>query len=101
MATLKDADGRQFVIESGKTYIVVAVDITGLESNNSGPVTTGSSNPQNPNDGNVDEGNHNGNGNGQNNNPGNGNGKPPGNNNGNKPDVIDDIIAPDNDYDWD
>ncbi|BDH62616.1 hypothetical protein MTP04_27460 [Lysinibacillus sp. PLM2] len=103
VATLKDGDGRQFVIESGKTYIVVAVDITGLESNNSGSITTGSSNPQNSNNGNVDEENHNGNGNGngQNNNSGNGNEKPPGNNNGNKPDIIDDIIAPENDYDWD
>ncbi len=115
VATIKDGQERQFTITLNSSYIVVAVDITGLESANSNTITTESTDdptpPINPNpdlpgeeDGpSPDSGNGNGNGNGSGNGNGNSNGSGNGNgsgndNNGNgnqnEDNIIEDIIDP-------
>jgi len=89
VTTLKDGAGRQSTITSGRTYIVVAVDITGQESAQSNTITTVDEKPTepvqppetnkpNPNDGN---GNQNGGTEGGSNGDGSPNGN--GNDNGN------------------
>ncbi|QCR34516.1 transglycosylase domain-containing protein [Lysinibacillus sp. SGAir0095] len=109
VTTLKDGSALKTSITSGRSYIVVAVDITGLESAQSNTITTvvapptepvepPESNTPDPNDGNgnggTDDGsndgsngdgssNENGNGNGNNNGGGNGTGEGNGTNPGN------------------
>jgi len=48
VASLRDGSGRQASISSGRSYIVVAVDITGLESGQSNTVTTAAATPAEP-----------------------------------------------------
>ncbi|MFC7684354.1 transglycosylase domain-containing protein [Ureibacillus sp. GCM10028918] len=48
VTTLRDGSGRQSTITSGRSYIVVAVDITGLESAQSNTITTVAAPPTEP-----------------------------------------------------
>ncbi|WP_097148658.1 transglycosylase domain-containing protein [Ureibacillus acetophenoni] len=107
VATIRDGQELQHSISNNSSYIVVAVDITGLESTNSNTVTTLPTDPtlpgdpgeiEEPGNGNPGNGNGGGNGNGNpgNGNGGNGNGNGNGNNNGDDGDIIDDIINPGN-----
>lgn len=93
IATLKDGDGRKVSVSSGKTYMVVAVDITGLESSQSNSQSTITETPvtpepppdngtENPNNGNDGENNGDGSGDGDGNGTGNGNGNGNGNRDG-------------------
>nr|WP_106780443.1 transglycosylase domain-containing protein [Lysinibacillus timonensis] len=107
VATLRDGS-RQTTIANGKNYVVVAVDITGLESVNSSIVSSSQGAPPSgettPNEGNPPK-NQNGNGGSSSNGNGNGNGNSNGNGNGNggnnENDIIDDIINPGENYEWD
>lgn len=99
VATIKDGQELHHSVTNNSSYIVVAVDITGLESANSNivtPIQTEPSNPEDPEEtdetGNGNPGDGNGNGNGHGNGNGNGNGH--GNGNNNDDDIIDDIINP-------
>lgn len=107
VATLRDGSGRQTTIASGRSYIVVAVDITGLESAKSNTISTVVETPTEPvkppennkpdpdngsdgtetgsnGDGNTNgNGNSNGNDGSNDNGNGNGNGNTNGNGNGN------------------
>ncbi|MDN4493698.1 transglycosylase domain-containing protein [Ureibacillus aquaedulcis] len=64
VSTLRDGSGRQSTITSGRSYIVVAVDITGRESANSNTITTAVETPtepvQPPENNNADPNNGNG-----------------------------------------